>query len=111
MIESSILSSMINCQFNRPSSIATLQLVYGPGFFVHVIHEHITAQRPRRCEVRFAVADLGDLSHETDEIVVAREHERVDENPCLAACGDFRERFGHDERVEAEGVAIDAAVS
>src|SRR5689334_19757314 len=53
------------------------------GLLVHVIHQHVSAQRAGRREVRLAVADLGDLAHEADEVVVAREHERVDQDPRL----------------------------
>ena len=67
-------------------------------------------ERARRREVRLAVADLGDLAHEADEIVVAREHERVDQDAGLAARGDLGERLRHDERIEPEGVAVDPAV-
>ena len=56
------------------------------------------------------MADLGDLPDEADEVVVARQHERVDQDAGLAARGDLGERLRHDERIEAEGVAVDAAV-
>ena len=82
----------------------------GPRLLVHVVHQHVLAERARRREVRLAVADLGDLADEAHEVVVAREHERVDQDAGLAAGGHFRERLGDDERIEAEGVAVDAAV-
>ena len=84
--------------------------VNGPGFLVHVIHQHVSAKGPRRREVRLAVADLSHAAHEADEIGIPREHERVDQDPGLAARGNFAERFRDDERVETEGVAVDSAV-
>ena len=56
------------------------------------------------------MADLGDLADEADEVVVAREHERVDQDAGLAARRHLGERLRDDERIEAEGVAVDAAV-
>ena len=82
----------------------------GPGLFVHVVHQHIAPERARRGEVGLAVADLGDLADEADEIRIAREHERVDQDTPLAARRDLGEGLGHDEGIEAERVAIDAAV-
>src|SRR5688572_984986 len=67
------------------------------GFLIHVVHEDVAAERARGCEVRLAVADLGDLPDEADEIVVAREHERIDQDPGLAAGGDLGKRLRHDE--------------
>ena len=51
-----------------------------------------------------------DLADEADEIGITRQHERVDQDAGLAARGDLGERLRDDERVEAEGVAVDAAV-
>src|SRR4029079_19771334 len=67
--------------------------MYCPRLLVHVVHEHVAAERARRREVGLAVADLGDLAHEADQIVVAREHERVDQDAGLAARGDFGKRL------------------
>src|SRR6187551_2055719 len=85
-------------------------LVNSPGLLVHVVHQHVLAERPRRREIRLAVANLGDLADEADEVMIACEHERVDEDTGLAARSHFRKRLGNDERIEAERVAIDAAV-
>src|SRR5262249_27580537 len=95
----------------RHSALCSLQAsMYGPWLLVHVVHEDVAAERARRGEVRLAVADFGDLAHEADEIVVAREHERVDQDARLAAGGDLGERLRHDVGVEAERVAVDTAV-
>src|SRR5712671_1534298 len=72
------------------------------GLLVHVVHEDVLAERVRRREVRLALADVGDAAHEAHQIVVARQHERVDHDAALAARGDLGARLGDDERVEAE---------
>ena len=84
--------------------------VIGPRLLVHVVHQHVLAERARRGEVGLAVADLGDLADEADQVVVARQHERVDQDAGLAAGRHLGERLRDDERIEAEGVAVDAAV-
>src|SRR3990167_9483273 len=84
--------------------------VHRPRLLRHVVHQHVPSQRARRGEVLLAVADLGDAADEADEVVVAREHERVDEAARLAALGHLGERLRHYERVEAERVAVDVAV-
>ena len=61
-------------------------------------------------KLRLALADIGDAPDEADQVVVAREHERVDHDAALAARRDLGARLGDDERVEAEGVLVDAAV-
>src|SRR5688572_16627667 len=95
----------------REPSICNLQSsVYGSRLLVHVVHENVAAERARGGEVRLAVTDLRHLADEADEIGIAREHERVDQNTGLPAGGDFGERLGDDEGVEAEGVAVNAAV-
>ena len=85
-------------------------LVNGLRLLVHVVHQDVLAERVRRREVRLALADVGDAAHEAHEVVVARQHERVDHDAALAARGHLGARFGDDERVEAEGVLVDAAV-
>src|SRR3954470_2897525 len=95
----------------RASASSNLQSsVYGARLLVHVVHEHVAPEGPRRGEVRLAVADFGHLAYEADEIVVARQHERIDQDSRLAAGRHFRKRLGDDERIEAERVAVDAAV-
>src|SRR5258708_10058981 len=46
--------------------------MYGSRLFVHVVHEDVAAERARGGEVGLAVADLGDLADEADEIVFSR---------------------------------------
>src|SRR5580692_5759754 len=89
------------------SAMADCRLVYGLRLLVHVVHEHVLPERVRRREIRLALADVRHAAHEADEVVVARQHERVDENPALAARGDLGARFRDDERVEAERVLED----
>src|SRR5579863_9270345 len=54
---------------------------------VHVVHQDVLAEGVRRREVRLALTDIGDAPDEADEIVVAREHERVDHDAALPAGG------------------------
>ena len=61
-------------------------------------------------EVGFAAAHLGDFLDEVDQAVVAGEHEGVDHDAGALAFVDFFERLADDERIEAEGVFVDAAV-
>ena len=62
------------------------------------------------CEVSFTSAHGADLLDELHEGEVAGQHEGVDHDVGALAAGDFFEGFGDDERVEAEGVLVDAAV-
>src|SRR5438477_9538620 len=57
--------------------------VNGLGFLVHVVHQHVLTQSVRRREIRLPFADLGDPPHETDQVVIACEHERVDHDAAL----------------------------
>src|SRR2546425_6081565 len=79
-------------------------------FLVHVVHQDVLAERIRGREIRLAFADLGDTADEAYEIVVAGQHEGVDHDPAFPARRHFRARFGDDERVEAEGVLVNAAI-
>src|SRR5438067_7512303 len=90
----------------EPSAISMNRL----RLLVHVVHEDALDERVGRREVRLALADGGDAAHEAHEIVVARQHERVDHDAALAARGDLGARLSDDERVEAEGVLVDAPV-
>jgi hypothetical protein len=76
----------------------------------HEVHEEIVAQGLRGGEVGFAAAHGGDFLHELHEGEVAGEHEGVDHDVGAFAASDFFEGLGDDERVEAEGVLVDAAV-
>src|SRR5258708_6599414 len=64
----------------------------------------------RCCEVRFATANLRHFPDKTDQVVVAGQHERVDENSLLAAPADFFESPADNERVEAKSVPVSVAV-
>src|SRR5204863_5052423 len=79
-------------------------------FLVHVVHQDVLAERIRGRKIRLAFADLGDTADEAYEIVVAGQHESVDHDPAFPARRHFRARFGDDERVEAEGVLVNAAI-
>ena len=61
-------------------------------------------------EVGFAAAHCAYGLHELHEGEVAGEHEGVDHDVGALAAGYFFEGLGDDERVEAEGVLVDAAV-
>src|SRR5437868_3634503 len=63
----------------------SIRLVDRLGLLVHVIHQHVLAERVGRGEVRLALADVRDAPHEADEIVVARQHEGVDHDAALPA--------------------------
>src|SRR3954452_8290438 len=71
----------------------------GARLLVHVVHQHVLPERPRRGEVGLAVADLRDPADEADQIGVPGEHERVDQDAGLAAGSDLGERLRDDERV------------
>src|SRR6185312_8457407 len=77
---------------------------------LHVVHEEIFAESLRAGEVGFASAHLRDLMDKLDEAGVGGEHEGVDHDVGALAAGYFLQRFADDERVEAEGVAVDASI-
>src|SRR5882724_8366048 len=79
-------------------------------FLIHVIHEHVLTEGVGCGELRLALADLGDAPDKTDEVVIARQHERVDHDATFPAGGDLGAGLGHDEGIEAESVLVDAAV-
>src|SRR5262249_21076947 len=60
--------------------------------------------------VGLPLADIRHAPDEADEIVIARQHKRVDHDAALAARGDLGAGLGDDERVEAERVLVNAAV-
>src|ERR1700704_5050779 len=66
-------------------------------FLIHVIHEHVLAERVGRGEVRLALADLGDAPDKADEVVIAGQHEGVDHDATFPAGRDLGAGFGHDE--------------
>src|SRR5690242_13746778 len=118
-MESAMQSTILNPQSVNPQSpisnlqspISNLQSsMYGARLLVHVVHQDVAAERARGGEVGLAVADLRHLADEADQVVVARQHEGVDQDAGLTAGGDFGERLRDDERIEAEGVAVDAPV-
>lgn len=82
----------------------------GAGAALHVVHEEVFAQSFRTGEVGFATAHLRDLMDELHKAGVRREHEGVDHDARAFAAGDLFKGFADDERVEAEGVAVDASV-
>src|SRR6266436_6228281 len=86
------------------------KLVDLSGFAGHVIHEEILAEGVGSGEVGFAAAHFGDFLDEMDEAVVAGEHEGVDQDAGALALVHFFESLADYERVEAEGIFVDAAV-
>src|SRR5207244_2548341 len=61
----------------------------GPGLSVHVIHQEVLPEGVRSREVRLATANLRHFLDKTDQVVVAGQHEGVDEDSLLAAPADF----------------------
>ena len=80
------------------------------GFAGHVVHEEILAERVGCGEIGFAAAHFGDFLDEVDEAVVAGEHEGVDEDSGALALIYFFQGLADYERVEAEGIFVNAAV-
>ena len=76
----------------------------------HEVHEQVVAEGLRGGEVGFAAAHGADLLNELHERKIAGQHEGVDHDVGALAAGDLFECLGDDERVEAEGVLVDAAV-
>src|SRR3954451_11595345 len=92
------------------SHVRRCTLMDRPCLLVHVVHEDVSPEGPWCREVGLAVADLGDLPDEADQVVITGKHEGVDEDAGLAARGDLGDGLRDDERIEAEGVAVDTAV-
>ena len=76
----------------------------------HEVHEQIVAERLWGGEVGFAAAHGAYCLDELHEGEVVGEHEGVDHDVRALAAGYFFEGLGDDQRVEAEGVFVDAAV-
>ena len=75
------------------------------------VHEQVAAQGLGGGEVGLATAQGAYLLDELHEGEVLRERMKVLIMMCAAlAAGDLFQGFGDDERVEAEGVLVDAAV-
>src|ERR1700728_3173517 len=64
----------------------------GAGLAVHVIHQQILPERMGRCEIRLSPAQLRNLLNKVDQAVIAREHERIDDDALLLAAIYFLER-------------------
>src|SRR5580693_6256461 len=86
------------------------KLVNIAGLLADVIHEQVLAEGVWSGEIGFAAAKLGNFLYEMYQAVVAGEHEGVDQNSSALALGDFFEGLGDDQRIEAEGVLVDAAI-
>lgn len=65
----------------------------------HKIHEQILAEGIWGRKVGFPAGDLADLLHEGDQVVVAGQHEGVDEDPRSTARHDFAKRLVDNVRV------------
>ncbi len=71
-------------------------LMDGTGLAIHVVHQQILTQVVRSCEVSFAAAHLGHLLDERDQVIIVRQHERVDQNARLLATVYFLKRTADD---------------
>src|SRR5688500_18507282 len=74
------------------------------------ISHYVLPQRHGIGEVSLAACHLTDLRNEMNQCWIAREHECVDEDAVLSACGHFAHRFANDMRVETGGILVDAAI-
>src|SRR5579885_68207 len=84
--------------------------VYLPCLAVHVVYQKRLPQRAGPCEVCLAAADFRHLLHKLDQGIIARQHERVDQNTGATAACHFFERPRDDQRIEPEGIPVDAPV-
>src|SRR5208282_5960181 len=85
-------------------------LVNVAGLFADVIHQQVLAEGVRSGEIRFAAAELSHFLDEVDQAVVAREHERIDQNSGALALRDFFERLRDHQRIKSESVLVNAAI-
>ena len=58
-------------------------------------------------EVCFAIRHRGHLFHELDEVVIAREHERINHDAGFATGLDFTKRCVHDPGIAAHGILVE----
>ena len=79
-------------------------------FARHVVHEEVLTEGVWRREIGFASAHFGDFLDEVDKAVVTGEHEGVDQNAGALAFVDFFESLADNERIEPEGVFVNATV-
>ena len=80
------------------------------GFALHVVHQQVLAKCIGRGEVGFAAAHFGDFLHEVHQAVISGQHERIDQDAGAFALVYFLECLADYERIEAEGIFVNAAV-
>ena len=76
----------------------------------HEVHEQVVTEILWGGEVGFAAAHGANLLDELHEGEVAGQHEGIDHDVGALAAGYLFEGLGDDERVETEGVLVDATV-
>src|SRR6202012_5417787 len=76
----------------------------GAGLAVHVIHQQILSQGVRSGEIRLSPAQLRHFLNKVDQAVIAREHERIDDDALLLAAIYFLERAADDQRIETKSI-------
>src|SRR5215831_16469892 len=91
-------------------SVSGGRLMNMPRLAAYIIHQQILAERVGRGEVSFPAAKLRNLLDEVDQVVIASQHEGVDQDSCALALGHFFDCLRDDERIEAEGILVDTAV-
>jgi peptidoglycan/xylan/chitin deacetylase (PgdA/CDA1 family) len=82
-----------------PGAAAPAASRHGLGLPAQEVHQHELSERHRAREVRLPAGDLAHALHKFDERAVAREHERVDDDPGPAAVGDLAQGLAEDARV------------
>src|ERR1700677_4860038 len=85
-------------------------LVNVAGLLADIIHQQILAEGIGSGEIGLAAAKFGNFLDEVHQAVVAGEHESVDQNPGSLALRDFLERLRDYQRIQAEGVLVNAPV-
>src|SRR5581483_1958362 len=77
---------------------------------LHIIHQYVLAQVYRAGEIRLSATNLCDLLHEIDQVIIVREHKRVDEYSGFPAGGNFLESLVNYSRIQSERILVNAAV-
>src|SRR5580704_8893880 len=95
---------------HRCNPTAEGELVNIASFLSDVIHQQVLPKRVRRGEIGLAAAKFGNFLHEVDEAVITGKHKSIDQDSGALALGDFFERLGDNQWIEAEGILVNAAV-
>ena len=80
------------------------------GLAMEIIKQQVLPQGVRGGEVGLAATNLADLMDEVHQAVVIGEHKSVDQDAGAAAAGNFLECLADHQRVEPEGVFVNASV-